>query len=194
MAYYRRAQGGLPGPGRVAGAGFPPDTYPDPVDHCDVCRWAVECGAQRRRDDDLSLVAGIARRTRRELRDDRQSGRGAASRASTLPLAPELRHTKGDALGRVRRQAAIQVRGEDEGRPLHELILPPARMEDGVTLDRTKGLVSLPEPRPGDLFLDLEGDPFAFDDGIDYLFGILELRPDGGRSSTPSGRARRTGG
>ena len=29
-------------------------------------------------------------------------------------------------------------------------------------------------PSPGDLFLDLEGDPFALDDGIDYLFGILE--------------------
>ncbi len=29
-------------------------------------------------------------------------------------------------------------------------------------------------PSPGDLFLDLEGDPFALDDGVDYLFGILE--------------------
>ena len=28
--------------------------------------------------------------------------------------------------------------------------------------------------RAGDLFLDLEGDPFAFDDGLDYLFGVLE--------------------
>ena len=45
-----------------------------------------------------------------------------------------------------------------------------------------KGLLALPPPRPGDLFLDLEGDPFAFDDGIDYLFGILEL---------PAGRRRR---
>ena len=34
----------------------------------------------------------------------------------------------------------------------------------------------LPEPQPGDLFFDLEGDPFALDDGLDYLFGILEPR------------------
>ena len=39
-----------------------------------------------------------------------------------------------------------------------------------------RGLLGLPEPSPGDLFLDLEGDPFALDDGIDYLFGILEPR------------------
>ena len=37
-----------------------------------------------------------------------------------------------------------------------------------------RGLLGLPEPSEGDLFLDLEGDPFALDDGVDYLFGILE--------------------
>lgn len=73
MAYYRRAKADF-----LAHAGqpavYPPAaTYPDPVGHCDVCRWAAECAAQRRADDDLSLVAGIARRTRRELRDDRLS-------------------------------------------------------------------------------------------------------------------------
>ena len=33
---------------------------------------------------------------------------------------------------------------------------------------------SFPEPNPGDLFLDLEGDPYALDDGVDYLFGVLD--------------------
>jgi uncharacterized protein len=32
----------------------------------------------------------------------------------------------------------------------------------------------LPPPDEGDLFLDLEGDPYAFDDGVDYLFGVLD--------------------
>jgi hypothetical protein len=30
-----------------------------------------------------------------------------------------------------------------------------------------RGLLGLPDPSPGDLFLDLEGDPFALDDGVD---------------------------
>ena len=33
----------------------------------------------------------------------------------------------------------------------------------------------LPEPNAGDLFLDLEGDPYALDDGVDYLFGVLDV-------------------
>ena len=49
----------------------------------------------------------------------------------------------------------------------------PTCTPDGE-LDTTKGLLALPEPSPGDLYLDLEGDPFAGEDGIDYLFGILE--------------------
>ena len=40
---------------------------------------------------------------------------------------------------------------------------------------RSAGLATLPPPSPGDLFLDLEGDPYAFDDGLDYLFGVLEV-------------------
>jgi uncharacterized protein len=34
-----------------------------------------------------------------------------------------------------------------------------------------RGLASLPPPSPNDLFFDIEGDPYALDDGLDYLFG-----------------------
>jgi uncharacterized protein len=54
----------------------------------------------------------------------------------------------------------------------------PEWADDSATGRRTlvpdRGFLVLPEPSPHDLFLDLEGDPFAFDDGIDYLFGVLE--------------------
>jgi len=43
------------------------DTYPDPVDHCSICRWADECKERRRADDHLSLVAGIRRDQTRKL-------------------------------------------------------------------------------------------------------------------------------
>jgi predicted RecB family nuclease len=35
-------------------------TYPDPKDHCDICRWRRDCDARRRKDDHLCLVAGIS--------------------------------------------------------------------------------------------------------------------------------------
>ena len=44
----------------------------------------------------------------------------------------------------------------------------------GAALDQERGLATLPAPSPNDLFFDIEGDPYAFDDGLDYLFGVLE--------------------
>ncbi len=172
MAYYRLARRLFEDRVEAGRPAYPPtDTYPEPVDHCDVCRWAELCSIRRRADDDLSLVAGIATRQRRALKE-----RGIPTRRGLagleLPLVPPLADTGPAALERVHRQARIQVAGEDAGRVLHELI-EPSRLSDG-RLEPDRGLLSLPEPRPGDLFFDIEGDPFAFDDGLDYLFGVLE--------------------
>ncbi|HEY6569475.1 MAG TPA: TM0106 family RecB-like putative nuclease, partial [Candidatus Limnocylindrales bacterium] len=149
------------------------DTYPEPVEHCDVCRWAVMCKARRRADDDLSLVAGAGSRPRRALK-----ARGIPTRRGLagleLPMAPSLDGVGDAALERIREQARIQVESEDQGEVLWEL-LPLDRDKDGVPVP-DRGLLVLPEPSDGDLFLDLEGDPFALDDGVDYLFGILEPR------------------
>src|SRR3954468_6077490 len=71
MAYYRSARdrflATLADPTPPA---YPPaGTYPEPVEHCDVCRWAAECATRRRQDDHLSFVAGISARQRRALAD-----------------------------------------------------------------------------------------------------------------------------
>ncbi|HKG56523.1 MAG TPA: TM0106 family RecB-like putative nuclease [Candidatus Limnocylindrales bacterium] len=170
MAYFRFARSrfieAMGGPA----ATFPPlGTYPEPVEHCDVCRWAIECGLRRRKDDHLSLVAGITSRQRHGLEE-----RGIATLADLgrlpLPMDPPLEGTSDAALLRVREQARIQLEGRLERRMKHELLLP----EPGQPIDAERGLASLPPPSQNDLFLDLEGDPYAFDDGIDYLFGILE--------------------
>jgi predicted RecB family nuclease len=175
------ARGTAVAPAGLAGVAYPPlGTYPEPVEHCEVCRWSLLCQARRRSDDDLSLVANAGTRLRKALK-----ARGVARRrelaALELPLAPPLDGVGAAALEKERDQARIQVRGEDQGRTIYE-ILPPARRDDG-TLEPGRGLTSLPEPRPGDLFFDIEGDPFALEDGVDYLFGILEPGlpgPDGG--------------
>ena len=44
---------------RVQGA--PIDTYPDPCEHCDLCRWRELCTQRRIDDDHLCQVAGITR-------------------------------------------------------------------------------------------------------------------------------------
>jgi uncharacterized protein len=150
---------------------YPPTaTYPEPVDHCDVCRWAPECAARRRADDHLSLVAGISARQRKAL-----ASRGiqtlTALAGSPIPFDPPLDGASAAATERVREQARIQLEGRGREVPLHELLLPAP----GEPIDAERGLATLPEPDPGDLFFDIEGDPYAFDDGIDYLFGVLDV-------------------
>ena len=150
---------------------FPPATRPEPVEHCEVCRWSIECQAEWRRTDDLSLVAGITRRQKRCLRDHEVRTRKGLAEVP-LPIPWPVEGTRPEGIVKVREQARIQVEGEQVGRVLYEL-LDPSRTPEG-TLKPNLGLLSLPEPSPGDLFLDMEGDPFAFEDGIDFLFGVLE--------------------
>ena len=43
------------------------ENYPEPVQHCDICRWWSACDKRRHDDDHLSLVAGISQLQSREL-------------------------------------------------------------------------------------------------------------------------------
>ena len=61
MAYFRRVKAEFEAAVSAGDAVYPVTaTYPDPVEHCEVCRWAVHCKQQRRGDDDLSLEIGRA--------------------------------------------------------------------------------------------------------------------------------------
>ena len=195
MAYYRSARDRfLATMADEVPATYPPGaTYPEPVEHCDVCRWAAECVERRRDDDHLSLVAGISGRQRQAL-----TGRDIVTLEALgdlpLPMSPRLEGVGEGALIRVREQARIQLEGRRHDDHRYELFLPDA----GQSIDPERGLATLPEPSAGDLFLDLEGDPYAFDDGLDYLFGILETdgtfhafwsKDDGGEFS-PAGEQR----
>ncbi len=60
-------------------------TYPEPVQHCEVCAWWARCDAQRRADDHLCFVAGISKTQIKELErirvDTLERPRRAARRA-----------------------------------------------------------------------------------------------------------------
>jgi predicted RecB family nuclease len=68
-------------------------------------------------------------------------------------------------LGKFTTQAKLQVRQRDTGIPQFEIV-------------DSQPLTLLPEPDPGDLFFDFEGDPLWTADGrdwgLEYLSGVLE--------------------
>jgi len=141
------------------GANPPDDSYPEPVEHCAICRWSDACRARRRSDDDLSLVAGMTRGQRRALKAvDVETRRAFAG----LDPLPALRGTSREALERSRFQAYLQVDSEDAGVIAHQLLAPALDSEGELV--RGRGLLALPEPAEGDLFFDIEGARYYSED------------------------------
>jgi predicted RecB family nuclease len=164
-AYYRYVRARLE---KFCDDGQDDATYPEPCVHCEICRWFRECDGQRRDDDHLSLVAGITRLQRDQLErwDTRTMARLAAF---PIPLREKPTHGSTEAYERVREQARVQVQGRAKEQPVHELL----------TVEKEKGLCKLPAPSRLDVFFDLESDAFAFDGGLQYLFGFVCKHPDG---------------
>ena len=144
----------------VAFAADPAATRPEPVAHCGRCRWHAHCREEWRRADDLQLVASLGRGHAERLH---AAGIGtvealaaADPEAAVTGLAPAV-------VERLVHQARLQLVERRTGRSAHRLLRPaPGR-----------GLAALPVPSPGDVFFDIEGDPFAAEHGLEYLFGVL---------------------
>jgi predicted RecB family nuclease len=158
-SYYRFVRGRLES---AIEDGAQADTYPDPKEHCDICRWRHRCDAQRRADDHLCLVAGISKLQINEL-----TGRGVSTTAALasmrLPMTWKPDRGSPQTYERAREQARLQVDARTKGTPLYEVLSPGAGF----------GLSVLPEPSPGDVFLDFEGDPYVGEHGLEYLLGYV---------------------
>ena len=157
-AYHRVVKQAL----RSAVESGPAETYPEPVSHCDICRWWKECDGRRRADDHLSFVAGASKLQRKELL---AQGISTLTALAELSLPIPFRPARGatESYTRIREQARLQLEARVEGHLKFEsLIAGPG-----------EGLARLPAPSPGDVFLDFEGDPFVGDDGLEYLTGVI---------------------
>jgi predicted RecB family nuclease len=138
------------------------NSYPEPVAHCGVCRWSEHCAARWEADDHLSLIAGLGR-----AQTIRLSEAGITTCAQLAVAAPADRPARigRPTFERLRQQARLQMQERSTGDQRYELLLP----EEG------RGLARLPEPRPGDLFFDMESDPFYEGGGLEYLFGVTRI-------------------
>jgi uncharacterized protein len=61
-AYYRLMKKNL-----LQAIDHPKETYPDPVPHCDICKWWSVCNKRRREDDHLSFIAGMGSMQMKEV-------------------------------------------------------------------------------------------------------------------------------
>jgi len=142
----------------------PWSTHGEPVAACNLCRWRDHCSAQWDSDDNLCLVAGISKGQRKRL--EAAGIRTLTALADNTVSVPRL---ASETLAKLTTQARLQNDRRQGGGPKFEL--------KPIATDR--GLARLPEPDRGDLFFDMEGDPY-FDSGLEYLFGIYCEAPEFG--------------
>jgi predicted RecB family nuclease len=148
-AYERQARRRLTAFVADDGADVP---YPEPVEHCAICRWSQRCAGVRRSDDDLSLVAAMTAGQRRALK---VAGIATRRGFAGLDELPDLRGVSRESLLGARLQARLQVASEDAAAIQYELRSPERDAGGGLVPNR--GLLALPEPVVGDLFFDIEG-------------------------------------
>ena len=156
-AYYRRVRNSLE---QAVKSGTRAELYPEPKPHCEICRWRLQCNAKWREDDHLTFVAGISKSQIAELAKHGVATLGALA-AVPLPLPWKPERGAIQSFERIREQARLQDQGRVAGTVLYEA-LP---LEPGF------GLARLPLPSDGDIFFDLEGDPFVDGGGLEFLFG-----------------------
>jgi predicted RecB family nuclease len=156
-AYFRRVKASLE---RAVTSEADILSYPDPNPHCDVCRWRLHCEGKRRGDDHLCLVAGIFKSQIGELK---RHGITTTAKLAAVPLPLPWKPDRGavQSYEKIREQARIQMEGRVKGRVVHE----------ALPIVPGFGLAYLPQPSPGDVFLDFEGDPFVGEGGLEFLFG-----------------------
>ena len=133
----------------------PQPTRPVPCADCGLCRWADHCSGIWQSEDSLFNVANIARGQVKKLE--------AAGISTMADLAAHDGPVRGMALQtqeKLKAQARLQ-HARKSGEPRFEL--RPA--QDG------KGFALLPKPQAGDMFYDIEGDPY-YPEGLEYLHGV----------------------
>ena len=135
----------------------PPARVPEPVTHCQLCQLNDECSKARIEADHLSLVANLSSTTRDLVEEAGITTMTALAESEASP-SPKI---AGDMWQRVRTQAALQVESRSTGEPRHQNREP----QPGL------GYAALPEADNADIFFDLEGDPYEFSEGIEYLWG-----------------------
>lgn len=133
----------------------PPKTRPIPCADCGLCKWEDHCKSVWVAEDSLFNVANATRGQVKKLE--------AAGISTMERLARHHGAVRGIAtttMARLTSQARLQ-QARKTGDPAFEF----------RPHDPGKGFDLLPEPQPGDVFYDIEGDPH-YEGGLEYLHGF----------------------
>lgn len=139
-----------------------PETRSEPVSGCGLCRWRDHCQDEWDRADSLALVAGMGRSQRVKV-----EAAGIATISGLAAFEGRIPHLALPTQQRLQTQARLQNARRNGGDAAFEL----------RTHEPGRGFALLPQADNGDIFYDIEGDPY-FAGGLEYLHGVW-YRVDG---------------
>ena len=137
-------------------------TTPRRCPECELCKWRQRCTNQWIEEDSLYMVAGIRKQQIMRLE---HAGIRTMEGLAALQDQDRIDRIAPKTLQNLRIQAQLQAARRSGGEPT-TLLRPHIK---------GKGFDLLPEPDPGDLFYDIEGDPHYRENGeerLEYLHGI----------------------
>lgn len=128
-----------------------------PCKACRLCDYRSRCEGEWRAADSVFFVAGVSFAQVLKL-----EAAGVTTLAQLATAAPEkVAGMENKTVAKLAAQARLQLEARGSGKiPVETLPLETGR-----------GFHLLPTPDAGDLYFDMEGDPF-FGDGLEYLFGL----------------------
>src|SRR5712691_6192401 len=132
-------------------------TLPYIVEFCSLCEWSLHCWRHLEQLDHLVRVANIRRDNVRRLEG---AGIQTLTQLGDTPSA-KIEKIRDDTYAAMHQQARLQSEYARTKKHRYELLPPEVE----------RGFARLPRPSDGDVFLDLEADPYA-GEGITYLFVI----------------------
>ena len=127
---------------------------------CTRCRWQENCDTGRVKDRDLSLIYGVRSTTRKALIDNGFATIESMAAAEEADYEKVKGEISKETFNKLRKQAALQIRGEQEQKLLFEVKDPSL-------------LATIPATSEGDIWFDMEGDPYSGTEGLEYMFGYL---------------------
>ena len=129
-----------------------------PCRYCSLCSYREYCRSVWDKKGDLCLIANIKRQHIKSLQEE---GIDSIDQLVCLPLEKEVRGINQKTFRTLYHQARLQYYKRQTGKDRYEVL----------TVAQEKSIRSLPPKNEGDLFFDMEGDPF-YEGGLEYLFGL----------------------
>jgi predicted RecB family nuclease len=145
---------------------FDSTRQPDPADSNGFGRWSDHAGQLLIARDHLIQVANIRKTQINKLN---VAGVMTMSDLARLPTGVDIKGINPQALGKLRAQAAIQLKSKEKDTPDFEILTPEGQ-----------GLTLLPPSSAQDIFFDIEGFPLD-KGGLEYLWGSTYFDDAGAR-------------